>query len=233
MQTLTSHFHRRGARMRALACVLLLSPLLLLAPSRAGADRGVDSTWQIPEHDRGAGLVGVKVGAYLPQAFQDQLATSYFVELEGGYLLPFMHRMFGITASVALSMPTTQNTISDARVPGGSYSYEQTTQQFLLGLTFVAKIPLGRFVPYLGVGPRLFIVRTPSAGGTAGGAAIPESVEQSQEIGVGVPVGLDILLGTGRLFLEAQLLYAGSSQRSTGPGAFGSISVAAGYRFVL
>lgn len=199
----------------------------------AHADRGVSSTWALPENDKGAGLLGIKVGAFLPQAFQDQLSTSYFVELEGGYLLPFVHRMFGIVASFAFSMPTTHGTISDARLPGGGYSYDQTTQQFQLGLTFVAKVPVGRFVPYVGVGPRLFIVRTPSTGLTTGGAAIPESVELSQEVGVGVPVGLDILLGPGRLFAELQLLYAASSQASTGPGTFGSMTAAAGYRFVF
>lgn len=199
----------------------------------AQADRGVTSTWSLPENDKGAALLGVKVGAFLPQAFQDQLSTSYFLELEGGYLLPFVHRMFGIVGSFSVSMPTTHGSVTDARVPGGSYTYDQTTQQFQLGLTFVAKVPIGRFVPYVGVGPRLFIVRTPSNGATTAGTAIPESVEQSQEVGVGVPVGLDFLLGPGRLFAELQLLYAASSQLSTGPGTFGSLTAAAGYRFVF
>lgn len=199
----------------------------------AAADRGVSSTWSLPENDKGAALLGLKVGAFLPQAFQDQLSTSYFLELEGGYLLPFVHRMFGIVGSFAFSMPTTHGTLSDARVPGGSYSYDQTTQQFQLGLTFVAKVPIGRFVPYVGVGPRLFVVRTPSSGLSSGGPTIPESVELSQEVGVGVPVGLDVLLGPGRIFAELQLLYAASSQQSTGPGTFGSMTAAAGYRFVF
>jgi hypothetical protein len=143
--------------------------------------------------------------------------------------------MFGIVGSFAVSMPTTSNTIMDPRVPGGSYTYYQTTQQFQLGLTVVAKVPLGRLVPYVGIGPRLFIVRTPSNGtaADANATAIPQSSELSEEAGVGVPLGLDILVGPGRILLEAQLLYAPSSQTSTGPGSFGSISVAAGYRFVL
>lgn len=201
--------------------------------SPAAADRGVSSTWALPENDKGAGLVGVKVGAFLPQAFQAQLDTSYFVELEGGYLLPFVNRMFAIVGSFALSMPQTRNTVMDPRVPGGSYSYDQTTQQFQLGLSFQAKVPLGRLVPYVGIGPRLFIVRTPSSGSAADGTAIPQTTELSQEVGVGVPLGLDILLGPGRLFLEFQLLYAASSQQSTGAGSFGSMTAAAGYRFVF
>jgi hypothetical protein len=67
----------------------------------------------------------------------------------------------------------------------------------------------------------------------ASGTAIPESIELSQEFGVGVPLGLDILLGPGRLFFELQLLYAASSQQSTGPGTFGSMTAAAGYRLVF
>ncbi len=199
----------------------------------AWADRGASSTWALPEHDKGAGLIGIKIGAFLPQAFQSQLDTSYFLELEGGYLLPFVNRMFGIVGSFALSTPQTRNTISDPRVPGGSYSYDQTTQQFQLGLSFVAKVPLGRLVPYVGIGPRLFIVRTPSSGSAADGTAIPQTTELSQEVGVGVPLGLDILLGPGRVFVELQLLYAASSQQSTGPGSFGSMTAAAGYRFVF
>jgi hypothetical protein len=200
---------------------------------RAHADRGAPSTWALPENDKGAGVVGIKVGVALPQAFQDQLSTSPFVEIEGGYLLPFVNRMFGIVGSFAFGMPTTRGLVRDARVPGGSYDYEQSTQQFQLGLTFLAKVPIARFVPYVGVGPRLFIVRTPSSGVAASGTAIPESIELSQEFGVGVPLGLDILLGPGRLFFELQLLYAASSQQSTGPGTFGSMTAAAGYRLVF
>lgn len=201
------------------------------APARADSG-GIDSTAKIPPDDKGAGLVGLKVGAFLPEPFSS-LGPSYFVEVEGGYLLPFVHRLIGITGSVAMGMPTIGTTLSDPRVPGGSYTYTQTTQQFMLGLTVVAKIPLGRFVPYIGIGPRLFLVRTPSSGSAADGTAIPQSVELSRDVGVGVPAGLDILLGPGRLFAELQFLYSGSSQLSTGPGNFGALSVAAGYRLVL
>src|SRR5579883_2625215 len=65
----------------------------------AAADRGVASTWETPEQDKGAGIIGLKLGAFLPQAFSP-LGVSYFAEVEGGYLLPFFNRMFSITGSV-------------------------------------------------------------------------------------------------------------------------------------
>lgn len=199
----------------------------------AAADRGVTSTYNLPPGDKGAGIVGLKAGVLLPQAFSP-LGANFYAELEFGYLLPFLHRLFAITGSVGVTLPTVSGVdIADPRVSGMTYSYQQTTQQFLLGLTITAKIPFGRIVPYLGVGPRAFVVRTPSGGQSGAGSILPTNVELSIEPGVGVPIGLDVLLGPGRVFGEAQLLYAPASQRSTGPGSFGSMTVDVGYRFIF
>lgn len=216
--------------MSRLSSVLIAGLLCLCAP--AWADRGVSSTDALRPDDKGAGVIGLKIGALLPQAFSP-LGANWMLELEGGYLLPFYHRLIGITGSVGVTMPTVSGSaVADPRVGGGSFDYQQQSQQFLLGLTLVGHVPLGRLVPYVGVGPRAFVVRTESTG-TAGGSAFPGNSELSVEPGVAVPVGLEILLGPGRLCAEFQLLYAPAYQRSTGPGSFGSMSVAVGYRFVL
>lgn len=217
-------------RTARLAALLLATPLCAL-PAAARADRGLSTVKEQPPGDRGGGILGAKVGAYLPQVFSP-LQTSYFVEVEGGYVLPYLHRLFAVTASAAFSSPTVDGGGADPRLPGGSYSYNVTQQQLVLGLSVSAKIPLGRFVPYVGIGPRLFLVRTASRG-QAGPSSIPETVETSTEAGVGAPIGLDILLGPGRLFAEGQLLWAGTQQRSTGPAALGAIALALGYRLVL
>ena len=210
---------------------VLIAGLLSLS-SVASADRGASSTDALPPGDKGAGVFGVKVGVLLPQAFSP-LGANWMLELQGGYLLPFYHRLIGIVGSVGVTMPTVSGSaISDARVSGGSFDYQQQSQQFLLGLTLIGHIPLGRVVPYVGVGPRAFVVRTQSTG-AAGGSDFPGNSELSVEPGVGVPVGLGILLGPGRLSAEFELLYAPTHQRSTGPGSFGSMALTVGYNFVL
>ncbi len=218
---------------------ILLTSLLVLAavltPAPARADRGMSTTAEPPPSDKGGAIVGLKIGVLLPQAFSP-LSTSYYVEAEAGYLLPFARRLIAVTASISFTSPGTSNTGTDPRLPGGVYSYDVTQQQLTFGLSVLAKIPLGRIVPYIGAGPRFFLLKTSSSGqaGPAGQTVlIPETTETSTEIGVGVPLGVDILLGPGRLFGEAQLLWAATGQRSTGAGSVGSIILGAGYRLVL
>jgi hypothetical protein len=211
-----------------IAIVMALAGLLA-GPARA--DRGVSTTKALPKNDRGAGIVGAKIGGLFTQPFSP-LGASYLVEVEAGYLMPWVHRLLSVTASLAFTSPGTSGSGEDPRLPGGMYSYSMTEQQLILGLTLTGKIPLGRVVPYLGLGPRFFFVRTLSSG-QAGGVPIPETRETATEIGVGMPLGVDILLGPGRLFAEGQLLYSPTGQRSTGPGSLGALALMLGYRFVL
>lgn len=198
----------------------------------AHADRRMPSTAEQPQNDRGAPLVGAKIEVLLPQAFSP-LKTHVLAELEAGYLFPFARRLLGATASFAFSMPSTSGSgLADARVPGGSYNYSSSEQHFLIGITAWANFPLGRVVPYLGIGPRIYAVRTLSSG-DAGGEAILETLETSTQIGVGLPVGVNVMLGPGRIFGEFQLLWAGINQKSTGDGSIGSMTIGAGYRLVL
>lgn len=211
----------------------LALPVLLATAVPAHADsHGIDSTAKLPSNDRGAMLLGLQLGVLLPQPFS-VLTASPFAQLEVGYLLPFARRLLGITGTVGLAAPYISGRVDDPRFPGGGYAYNQSTQQFLFGVNVIAKIPLGRIVPYVGFGPRLVLVRTPSSGAATDGTAIDPSSELSREWGLAAPVGLDILLGPGRLFLEAQVLFSPSPQVSTGEASFGAVTAGAGYRVVL
>lgn len=218
---------------RSFRSMLALGSLFsLLVCSTAHADRGMPSTFEQPQGDRGAPLVGIKLNALLPQAFSP-LHTHVLAELEAGYILPFGRRVLGVTASFGFSMPSTDGSgIADSRVPGGAFNYSSTEQHFLIGLTVFANMPLGKVLPYVGIGPRIYAVRTLSSG-DAGGAAILETLETSTQVGIGVPVGVHVMLGPGRIFGEFQLLWAGINQKSTGDGSVGSLTIGAGYRFVL
>jgi len=130
-------------------------------------------------------------------------------------------------------MPSTSGSgIADTRVPGGAFDYNSTEQHFLIGVTLLANLPLGKVLPYVGIGPRVYAVRTIS-GGVAGGQTILETVETSTQVGVGVPIGVNYMLGPGRLFGEFQFLWAGIAQKSTGDGSVGSLTLGVGYRVVL
>lgn len=218
----------------SLRLLTLASTTALLAGlgAPAHADRSMSTTAAQRPGDKGAPLVGVSLGVLLPQAFSP-LQTHVLAQLEVGYYLPFAKRLISVSGSFAFSMPSTSGNVpDDPRVPGGAYDYSSTEQHFLLGLTVYANLPLGRFVPYLGLGPRVYAVRTLSSG-QAASARILETLETSTEVGVGLPVGLNFLVGPGRLFAEFQLLWAGIAQRSTGDGSIGSMTVGAGYRFVF
>jgi hypothetical protein len=70
--------------------------------------------------------------------------------------------------------------------------------------------------------------------GEAGtGNMITETLEQSTKVGFHVPLGVDYLLGPGRLFVEAQLFWAPIDHRSTGDSSVGAISAELGYRLFI
>lgn len=212
-----------------LAALAALCTVALGAPA-ARADRGLSTTARPLPGDRGGAILGMKVGGLLAQPFS-ALGASYYAELEAGYLLPYLRRLFSVTASVAIAAPPASGSGGDPRL--GDYEYSVAQQQLTFGLTVAARAPLGRFVPYLGVGPRLTLVRTSSSGQTLAGEPLGTTRETSTEIGVGVPLGVDVLLGPGRLFVEGQILWSAIDQRSTGPASIGALTFSAGYRFVL
>lgn len=207
--------------------------ILVLVSAAAGAEEA-SVTQTAPRRDRGVVLVAAKVGALLPYGFSN-LGASYLVDVEVGYALPVWKHRLAITLDGAFTAPEASGTTTnDPRLDasGGSYDWHLSQRELILGLSVVYRHPIGRLVPYVGIGPRLFLLDS-RIDGTAGGARISQSSEVSTKAGVGVPVGVGFRLGPGDLFGELALDWAPIDHRITGDTNTGSISIAAGYRLNL
>jgi hypothetical protein len=187
-----------------------------------------------PKKDRGEVMVGVKVGGLFAEPFS-RLGASYLVDLEIGYALPVLKHRLAITLEGAFTDPQADGKSTDPRLDasmGGSYSWHLDQRELILGLSLVYRHKIGRFTPYVGVGPRLFLLES-KVSGTAGSAKISVSDEVSTKVGAGIPLGLGIRLGPGDLFVEFAINVSSIDHRATGDSNTGSLSLAAGYRVIF
>jgi hypothetical protein len=209
--------------------LLILSPILRSAASAQPAPSAT-VTEAAPAKDRGEILVAVKVGGLVARGFSD-LTGSYLVDVEFGYALPVLKHRLAITLEGAFTAPEASGTQTDPRIDGngGVYNWKLQQQEVILGLSLVYRHPIGRWIPYVGVGPRLFLLQS-KVSGTVGATPISTSNEQSTKVGAGIPIGVGFHLGPGHLFLEIALNIAPIDHRVTGDSNTGSLSFALGYR---
>ncbi len=214
------------------------SALATTAPRAAFAQESPTTDSATPTHDRGAFVVGLKFGGLFAQPFTEgRLGASFLASVEVGYVLPFVRRGFQLLLDVGYTQPTASGTMLDPRVRsnGGNYDWNMIQRELVTGFTVMYRLTLigqGRVAPYIGVGPRLFFLQTVISG-SAGASVISESREQSMRFGLSVPLGVDIGLGPGRVFIEALMLWAPVQHRITGDSSVGSINALAGYRLML
>lgn len=189
-----------------------------------------------PKRDRGEVMLAVKAGVFLPQAFS-KLETSYLVELEVGYALPVLKHRLAIAIEGAFTDPQLDGTTTDPRLDaaGGSYNWHLEQRELILGLTLYYRHPIGRWIPYVGVGPRLFLLESLVSGqaGQMMPAGINTSTEESTKVGAGIPIGFGVTLGPGHLFAELALDIAPIDHRTTGDTNTGALSLSAGYRLMF
>lgn len=191
------------------------------------------------EFTRGKILVGAKAGAAFAQPFG--FGASFLVGVEVGWVLPKLPTIGeGLTLAVdlAYTQPEAAGDATDPRVGvnGGNYHWSVTQRELTLGITVLYRAPFiagGKFVPYLGIGPRFFFLQQSTGGQAGDGTSLAGYNEQASRTGLGVPLGADLAVGPGRVFLEAQLMWAPLNTNVTGSGSTGAITVAAGYRFLF
>jgi hypothetical protein len=152
--------------------------------------------------DRGAFVVAAKVGGIAPFNGLDPFVVGV---AELGYVAPWLRRSFSLLVDVGYTVPSTSGTESDPRVEGGSYAWTLTHKQLVIAPTVNYRFTsLGRVVPYVGIGPRIYLIEDVTEG-RAGQAVIAETHERSTEVGVFAPVGAQLALGPG--FLLGELLF--------------------------
>ncbi|MBM4356712.1 MAG: CDC27 family protein, partial [Deltaproteobacteria bacterium] len=199
----------------------------------AEPDSSVDDT--IPANDRGAAIVGLKAGAL---ASLNGLKPHVTGAVQVGYVLPFLQRSLGVIVDVGYAQPLTSKTEFDPRVAGGSYGWQLVQQQLTIQpsvyyrATMLPKVGPGKFVPYVGAGPRIFLTRSKTDSEDKLPVLLQQN-EQSMEIGLGAHLGTEYLLGPGAIVAEGLFGWAAVDQRTTGDAALTGISGWAGYRFML
>jgi hypothetical protein len=135
---------------------------------------------------------------------------------------------------VSYTVPHKDGTASDARIIGGSYSWELTQKELVFQPTFLYRITgvAGDLVPFVGIGPRIYLLET-VVEGKAGDAKIMETKEHSTKFGVGLPLGIEYELGPGGLLAELLFQYGPLNHTITGSTNLGGATLQIGYRALL
>jgi opacity protein-like surface antigen len=216
--------------------------LALGAPVLAAAQPAPDAPppAEPAKSDRGAFVAGAKVGAGLPFSGMTPMVSG---AVQVGYVLPFLKRSFGLLIDVAYTVPTKSGTVmNDPRVDGGKYDYSMTQKELtIMPAAYYRLTMLGRAVPYIGIGPRVYLHQS-TVSGTVGKEMILETKEQTTRVGFGLPVGCGITLGPGELVAEFLFEWGKFGDEKPGtqnsyvapgdkPSMAGTINV--GYRFLL
>lgn len=207
-----------------IAAALLLSSTALAEAPTEGAEAPKSGS------DRGAIVAGGKFGGVATlSGFGPNVAGA----VEVGYIFPWLKRGLGLLVDVSYAVPVATGTEPDPRVPGGSYGWTLYQKQLtVLPMVMYRYTGLGKIVPYVAAGPRIVMLESVTEG-TAGGATILETKEQSTKVGVGAPLGADFLLGPGAAFAEVMFQFNPIDHRSTGASSLTSFTLWLGYRVML
>ena len=200
--------------------------ILLASTAATAQDKPVE-----PTKDRGAVLVGGRVGGLVTFGGMNPNVRG---GIELGYVFPWMNRSFAAAVDMDYAAPKQESSVSgDPRLPGGGYDWHLTEQQLTVMPLFMYRFTqLGMLVPYGGIGPRIYMLRS-NVKGTSGGQTIEETTEQSTKLGFGVPLGVEFKLGPGGLTGEVLLEYGPLDHTATGQSNVGAATLLLGYRFLL
>jgi hypothetical protein len=196
---------------------------LASAPASAAAEPALAASATADGHHQVGLAVDVSVGTLVPTSKYD---TGFLGTLRLGYRLPWLEQRLGVAVGLAYLRTGRSVSGSDPRVPGGTWSSDVATDQLVADLEIFWRFfdQSHRLVPYVGLGPALFMLRdTPKTYGT-------ENTEDSTQVGFVFQGGVDYRLGPGAVFGEVRGQYAGVDRTVPGDHNLGAIGVAVGYR---
>jgi len=216
--------------------------LALAAPARAqeaGGDPSIVGSAEYETGDAPVGdpgmmpgslVLGAEVGGIFPQLFTS-MNTHIAFGIEIGYRLPFADQRVEILLDAGYSPPWNDFT---ATRDEGDYNGEldQAELHFSLGGRFRLNPPTESWNINLGVGGRLFLLKSWSNGDRAG-QPFAEFREQSTQVGFFVALGGEYNLGPGALFLDLDLGYSALPHKITGDVSTGNLTATLGYRFFI
>ena len=213
---------------------VLASLLLLGAPSLALAEplaaEGAAPALAPAASDRGAFVAGAKVGLAIPFDGLGPMASGI---VEVGYVLPFLERSFGILVDVGYTVPLKSGSqVQDPRVDA-PYGWKLTQKELTIWPAVYYRLTmLGRVVPYVGIGPRVYLHQS-VVEGNVGAQTILQTKEQSTKVGLGAPLGVGVTLGPGELTGEFLFEWGKLDHTATGSSSSLGGNVQLGYRFLL
>lgn len=190
--------------------------------------------------DRGAVLVGAKMGGVVPF---EKLGANVTGAIEVGWLMPWAERSFAAVLEIGYTQPTASGGAGDPRVGGAAYDWKLVQRELVLAPTALYRLgDLGALtgarwasglVPFAGIGPRLYLLQS-VVSGSAGGQAIPSTREQATKVGLGIPVGAEYALGPGSLTGDLLLEWGALDTRAAGSGTTtAGLSLRVGYRMAF
>lgn len=183
------------------------------------------------EHHGVGPLAGIKFGGLLPV---NGLGPGYQFGIEGGIILPALHRGLAIGVDVDYAQAFASSNATDPRVASNAYTWNLAQEfltvmpVFMYRMTTLSKL----IVPFVGVGPRIYFLRSTTSG-QAGSSSIDPTTEVSTSIGFGVPFGAEIRLGPGGILAEFLGQWGLLQHTATGDSHDGAIGLSLGYRLAI
>ena len=175
-------------------------------------------------------MVAVRLGALVPEPFSS-LGASWMVGVEAGWVAPAWRHRIGVVADLGFSMPGADGQLTSGQA-ASAVSWHASVREVTLGVAVELRLPIGRVMPYLRLGPRLEVVDA-LVGGHSGDARLPTTREDSVALGLQLVPGVGLQVGPGQLFVEVPVAFlwrVGGTPRLTGDFNPSTLAVAAGYR---